>query len=161
MSVVVSDTGPLHYLILCSVEDILPRLFAKVLIPPAVFKELQHPNAPGKVRTWAQELPAWASVQVPAKIDWTLAVDQGELEAICLAREIKAAAILMDDLKGRNAAMHCGLRVTGTLGILEAAALNGWLDLPAIIKQLQTTGARLDAKLIASVLERDRQRQKS
>jgi len=34
VSVVVSDTSPLHYLILCGAEGILPRLFRQVIIPP-------------------------------------------------------------------------------------------------------------------------------
>ena len=46
MSVVVSDTSPLHYLILCSVDSVLPRLFERVIIPPTVFAELQHSNTP-------------------------------------------------------------------------------------------------------------------
>ncbi|MGO8679050.1 MAG: hypothetical protein ACLQVX_24690 [Limisphaerales bacterium] len=36
MSVVVSDTSPLHYLILCKAETILPRLFRQVVMPPTV-----------------------------------------------------------------------------------------------------------------------------
>ena len=46
MSVVVSDTSPLHYLILCGAETALPRLFIQVIIPPMVFRELQQPNMP-------------------------------------------------------------------------------------------------------------------
>ena len=44
MSVVVSDTSPLHYLILCGAETILPRLFRQVVIPPTVFRELHQLN---------------------------------------------------------------------------------------------------------------------
>jgi predicted nucleic acid-binding protein len=160
MSVVVSDTSPLHYLILCSAESILPRMFLKVVIPPTVFAELTHANAPAAVKEWAGHLPVWVSVQAPAKLDPTILVDQGELEAICLAREIGAAAILMDDLKGRNAALRCGLRVTGTIGILEAAATHGWLDLADAIEKLRKSGARLDGRLVAAVLERERERRK-
>jgi len=44
-------------------------------------------------------------------------LDAGELEAFCLAREIKAAAVLMDDRAGRSAAIHCGVAVIGTIGL--------------------------------------------
>ena len=158
MSVVVSDTSPIHYLILCSAEGVLPRLFEKILIPPTVFKELLHANAPEPVKAWASHLPAWVSVKSPSKLDLSIQADQGEVEAICLAREIGAAAILMDDLKGRNAAMSYGLLVTGTLGILEAAALRGMLDLAATIEKLKNTNARLDVRLINAVLEREKAR---
>ena len=93
MSVVVSDTSPLHYLILCGAENILPKLFRQVVIPPTVFRELQQPNTPPPVREWAAALPAWVSVQSPKTINLTLDVDAGELEAICLAQEIHADAV--------------------------------------------------------------------
>jgi predicted nucleic acid-binding protein len=41
VSVVVSDTSPLHYLVLCGASSVLPHLFQKVVIPPTVFQELQ------------------------------------------------------------------------------------------------------------------------
>ena len=93
MSVVVSDTSPLHYLILCGAENILPRLLQQVVMPPAVFNELQQANTPPLVRQWAATLPDWAAVQMPKSLNLKLNVDAGELEAICLAQEIHAAAI--------------------------------------------------------------------
>ena len=158
MSVVVSDTSPLHYLILCGAETALPRLFREVVIPPTVFRELQQTNTPPLVREWARSLPAWAVVQPPKALDLSLEVDAGELEAICLAREIKAAAVLMDDRAGRTAAIHCGLAVIGTIGLLEQAAARGLLDLPAIMQRLRQTNARIDLKLILAALERDKVR---
>jgi predicted nucleic acid-binding protein len=122
VSVVVSDTSPLHYLILCETESVLPRLFRQVLIPPIVFRELQQPNTPPLVRQWAASLPTWVAVQTPKTTTLTLDVDEGELEAICLAQEIHADAVLMDDRAGRNAAIRCGLAVVGTIGVLEQAA---------------------------------------
>lgn len=118
MSVVVSDTSPLHYLILCGAQDILPRLFRQVVIPPTVFRELQQPNTPPPVREWAAALPEWVAVQSPKTVNLKLDVDAGELEAICLAQEIHADAVLMDDRAGRNAAIQCGLAVVGTIGLL-------------------------------------------
>jgi predicted nucleic acid-binding protein len=156
VSVVVSDTSPLHYLILCKLDDILPRLFTRVVIPPMVFRELQQPNTPALVRQWAQALPTWAAVQAPKTLDLVLDVDAGELEAICLAREIKAAAVLMDDRAGRSAAIHCGVTVIGTIGLLEQAAARGLLELPEAMERLQQTNARLDPTLIRAALERDK-----
>jgi predicted nucleic acid-binding protein len=64
-------------------------------------------------------------VQKPSSLDSSLNVDVGELEAICLAREIHAAAVLIDDRAGRNAAVQCGVPVIGTLGLLKLAAQRG------------------------------------
>jgi predicted nucleic acid-binding protein len=158
VSVVVSDTSPLHYLILCGAETILPRLFRQVVIPPTVFRELQQPNTPPPVREWARSLPTWVAVQTPKALNLTLDVDAGEVEAICLAQEIKADAILMDDRAGRNAAIHCGLAVVGTIGLLEQAAARGLIELPQAMERLRQTNARLDAELIYAALERDKAR---
>ena len=158
MSVVVSDTSPLHYLILCGAETILPRLFRQVVIPPTVLRELQQPNTPPLVRQWAASLPTWIAVQTPKTLNLALDVDAGEMEAICLAQEIHADAVLMDDRAGRNAAIHCGLAVVGTIGLLEQAAARGLIDLPQAMERLGKTNARLDAKLIHAALERDKAR---
>ena len=156
MSVVVSDTSPLHYLIQCDAAHLLPALFQQVLIPPAVFQELQHPRTPPAVRLWAQNPPPWIKVQAPAEIDFTINVDDGERQAICLAREVQAAAILMDDRKGRAEAVRVGLRVTGTLGLLEAAADRGLVDIVRALQFLQQTNARLDPRLVQAALRRSR-----
>jgi predicted nucleic acid-binding protein len=148
----------LHYLILCGAETALPRLFRQVVIPPTVFRELQQPNTPALVRQWASSLPAWAAVQTPKTVNLALDVDAGELEAICLAQEIHAAAVLMDDRAGRNAAIHCGLAVIGTIGLLEQAAARGLLELPQAMDRLRHTSARLDPALIHAALERDKAR---
>ena len=85
-------------------------------------------------------------------------MDAGELEAICLAQEIQAAALLMDDRAGRHAAIHCGLTVIGTIGLLEQAAARRLLDLPTAMQRLRQTNARLAPELIEAALERDRAR---
>jgi predicted nucleic acid-binding protein len=161
VSVVVSDTSPLHYLVLCGAQSVLSALFQKVVIPPTVFRELQQPNTPPAVREWASGLPPWVAVQTPKSINLVLDVDAGELEAICLAQEIKATAVLMDDRAGRNAAIHCGLAVIGTIGLLEQAAARGLLDLPQVMERLRQTNARLNPDLVRAALERDTARKQA
>jgi len=155
VSAVVSDTSPLHYLIECDAVEILPALFREVLIPPTVHREMQQPKTPPRVRAWAGALPAWIKVQAPTVLDDSLKVDQGEHEAICLAREVHAVAILIDDRKGRTEAMRCGLRVAGTIGLLELAARRGLVDFPRVMQRLRQTNARLDEELIQAALSRN------
>jgi predicted nucleic acid-binding protein len=113
------------------------------------------------VREWVSSLPPWAAVQKPKSLDLVLDVDAGELEAICLAQEIKAAALLMDDRAGRNAAIRCGLAVIGTVGLLEQAAAGGLLELPQVMERLRQTNARLNPDLVHAALERDRARKQA
>jgi predicted nucleic acid-binding protein len=105
-------------------------------------------------------LPKWVALQSPKHLQTGLDVDRGELEAISLAQEIHAAAVLMDDLAGRRAAAQCGLAVVGTLGLIEQASIRGLIDLPSVIGQFQKTNIRLDAKLIQAVLQRHQARTK-
>jgi predicted nucleic acid-binding protein len=66
MPVIVSDTTPLNYLVLIEAVDILPRLYTRVLIPPAVREELNQPNTPELVRSWLAQSPSWLEVVSPS-----------------------------------------------------------------------------------------------
>lgn len=90
-----------------------------------------------------------------------LDIDAGEREAICLAQEIHADAVLMDDRTGRNAARQCGLAVVGTIGLLEQAAIRGLIELPTVLARLRQTNARLDPELIQAALARNQARRQS
>lgn len=161
MSVVVSDPTPLHCLILCNADAVLPRLFSHVLIPPIVFGELQLSTTPPRLREWARSLPSWAAVQAPSNLKTSLDVDPGELEAICLAREMNAFAVLMDDRTGRAAAIRSGVAVIGTMGLLELAASRNLLGFPETMERLRQTNARFDPELIRVALERNAARKPS
>jgi predicted nucleic acid-binding protein len=88
---VVVDTSPINYLVLIGQIEILLRLYNRILIPPAVLGELNHPVAPKPVRDWAANPPTWLEVLVP-KSSFTIAqLDLGESQAIALAMEMHAA----------------------------------------------------------------------
>jgi predicted nucleic acid-binding protein len=127
---VITDASPLHYFVLIASVSILPELFGRILVPPAVAAELQHPRAPVEIRTWLASSPPWAG-------------------------ELRADLLLMDDWEGRREAERRALRVTGTLGVLERAAERGLLDLPAVLARLQATNFYLPATLIRDLLARD------
>ena len=61
--IVIADSTPLNYLILIYQADLLPQLFDRVLIPPAVFEELQRQETPDLVRRWIAGPPSWLQVQ--------------------------------------------------------------------------------------------------
>src|SRR5215470_19877607 len=62
---VVSDTSPINYLVLMRQETLLPTLYERVVIPPAVHEELQRSQTPEEVRQWIAHPPVWLSVQRP------------------------------------------------------------------------------------------------
>lgn len=48
--IVIADTSPINYLILIDAIDVLPVLYQRIVIPTAVYKELQANSAPVEVR---------------------------------------------------------------------------------------------------------------
>lgn len=140
--IVVADTSPLNYLILIGYVDVLEALYRHVTIPPAVRDELLHPSAPPSVRAWMQTPPHWLEVRTPGHTTLTLStdLDEGEREAIALACENGAGStLIIDERAGRREAMRLGLRITGTLAILEEADKRGLLDLRQAIERLRRT----------------------
>jgi len=156
--IVVADTGPVNYLILCGQVHLLPPLFGSLVIPPSVQRELAHPNAPYAVRVWASSLPAWARVQSPLDATRFGSLGPGEREAISLALELNADCVLMDETLGRRVAVQHGVAVKGTLGVLEEAAARGLVDFRTAINLLKATNIFLDEEIIKAALERDRVR---
>lgn len=155
--IVVADTTPLHYLILIQHEHLLPQLFGRVLIPPAVLAELQHPETPEQVRKWFVKPPEWLRVLRPtAQPDRGLDyLDPGEREAIALAEELKADQILLDEFDARKEAARRGLPFIGTLGVLRRGAQLDLVDLPSTMARLQQTTFYVNPELIRSLLEED------
>jgi predicted nucleic acid-binding protein len=155
---VVSDTSPIHYLVLIQPERPLPALYGRVVIPPAVYGELRRSQTPAEVRQWVVHPPAWLTVQQPQQ---TLPAGQfpklgaGEREAIPLAQELHAAFLLMEDTDGRAEALRRAISITGTVGILEAAAIRGLIDLPLVFAQLQATTFHGSPRLFTDALARD------
>ena len=150
--IVVSDAGPLHYLIKIGKIELLQILFGQVIIPRSVCEELEHREAPVEVREWFQLLPPWASIGHSDLLGRTLPLGKGESEAIRLAQDIKADLILLDDKKARRIAQEHRLVVTGTLGILLAAHERGLVNMPEAIQELNRSGFRLSEKLAVQII---------
>jgi len=148
---VISDTSPLHYLILIGHAEILPELYTEVLIPEAVADELQHAGTPKVVSDWLTKRPSWLQVvrsrsdSVPVSLR---DLDPGERDAILLAVHLQADLVLMDERDGVEEARRLGLTTTGTLGVLVRAAERGLIDLPAAIARLRDTNFRVDPLLL-------------
>ena len=157
-SIVVSDAGPLHYLILIDRIDILQRLFEHVLVPFAVRDELLHANAPKKVRDWLGEARPWFEVCSVLKSRPIRGLHPGESEALQLALQKKVAAVLMDDLDGRNAAKKLNIAVIGTIAILENASAMDLLDLNSTFSKLRETNFFAPPELFQAALRRDQLR---
>jgi predicted nucleic acid-binding protein len=154
MAVVVSDTTPLHYLILIGQDSILVKLYGQIIVPPAVLQELGHPSAPPAISAWAKSPPSWLTIQSPASIPQRFDhLDFGERQALALAKEIRAELVLLDDKVARRFAEKEALKVKGTLGVVADAAKAGLLDFRATVEILQRTTMHLEPQLAQRIIE--------
>jgi predicted nucleic acid-binding protein len=152
--IVVADASPINYLIEIGHIDVLPKLFVRVVIPKAVFAELTDKRAPCRNHSFFSELPNGFEIATAAHVDSTLQLNSGEREAICLAQEIKADALLMDEKDGRMAAERRGLKLIGTVGVLELAARAQLLDLSSALESLRGTRFFVSEELVEGALDR-------
>lgn len=154
--IVVSDATPLHYLILIGEIEIVPRILNEVVVPATVFRELNAEKTPQPVRTYLQDMPAWLSVANDTGIlDKELAdIDAGEREAILLTEHLGADALLIDDKAGREIAESRGIRIIGTLGLLEIAADMGFLGFAETLAKMKAAGFFVSRALEENFLAR-------
>jgi predicted nucleic acid-binding protein len=81
-------------------------------------------------------------------------LDRGEAEAIALAVELKAAALIIDERQGRNKAESVGLKIIGLLGILLEAKSKGLIlsVRPLIDELVDKIGFRVHPALYQAIL---------
>jgi len=158
MIVVVSDTSPVRALAHLNHLDLLHRLFDSILVPPAVEHELRLPPS-RLVPVDVSQIP-FMVVQKPRDRDqvhqFLKALDPGESEALALALETEASAILMDERAGRSVASHHGIPVVGTLGILLRAKNRGMIPAlrPLVDRLIAELGFFISAVLFEEILRR-------
>ena len=151
--IVVADTTPLRYLVVIERDHLLPALYGRVLIPPAVAEELNQNSTPDVVRAWMASRPHWLEIRrpthpLPPEVD----LDQGEREAIALAEELPADLLLVDEWDARFEAQRRHLRVVGTLRVLADGASRGLTDLEDFFNRLRGTNFRVNSELLESLL---------
>jgi predicted nucleic acid-binding protein len=156
MRPVVCDTGPVNYLIQIEGIEVIHRLFNPVFLPESCRLGLLQPKAPVTVREWALHPPDWMTFLAPNPTPGVSMTGLSDADAEVLLRAVeKSAVVLMDDLAGRTHAESMGLRVIGTLGVVELAARRGLLSLHDAIDRLQRTNIHISDSLYRKVLERN------
>jgi len=144
--------------------ELLKHYYGKIGVPGAVWDELMELEGKKAFELLRQALvEGWIEVLAvsnrPLATTLQTTLDRGEAEAIALASGTEADLLLMDEHDGRATAEHLGIRITGILGILRRAKLEGIIpSLKAEIDRLRTEAhffisRRLEATLLESVGE--------
>lgn len=157
--IVVSDTSPIINLAAIGHLELIPQLFHEVIIPPAVFNEIviQGAGLPGsfeiQTANWVTVRPCSDLISL-AEIQAEKDIHIGEAEAICLALELGADAILLDDAVGRTVARNHSLPFIGILGILLKSKQQGLIPkvLPLMNSLITEAGFFIHPRLFQEVL---------
>jgi predicted nucleic acid-binding protein len=145
---VLVNTSPLIALDRIGRLSLLAQLYGQVFRPQAVLDELLA--APTRIRDAEILLRAsWIVTEPdPSAMVLRKELGAGETAVLTLAWQTKSDLVILDDLQARLVAASLGLRLTGTLGVLLAAARAGFeRDLPRALDDLQAAGFHLSATL--------------
>lgn len=152
-SLVVSNTGPLIALDACNQLGLLRSLYARVVVPEEVERELAHGGAMALAsgltvqhHTWIEVLPQ----TMPSLTALLTSLDAGEAAVITLALELGSPVVLIDEKKGLKVAREQGLQALGSIGILLLAKKRGLLpEVKPHLHVMHARGIRLSTKLMA------------
>lgn len=150
---VVINTGPLIALARMDALDVPGQLPYTFICPQEVKAELEAGMAAGHPEInppWLRVLPLQRVIS-PMVLP---VLDAGEAAVIQLALENQIALVRLDEWKGRRMALASGLRVTGALGLLGKAKIEGLI--PAVgpyIERAVRHGIRYHPELVKKVLD--------
>jgi len=133
----VVNASPLILLFKSGLSDLLPQLFAEVVVTDAVWEEVM---AGGETDSAATRLPAasWvrrvkATAIAPEVLVWNLGDGESEVLSFALAHPEYRAVV--DDHAARGCARTLGIRTLGTGGALILAKRRGLI--PSVSAELQ------------------------
>jgi len=135
---------------------LLEKLFGKILVSEAVWKEIAIEGKPGSEKMMEASfihVEKVGNMRLVALLEEF--VDTGEAEAIVLALERNANLLLVDDRDARNLAKKLGLQVMGTLGVIALAKYKGLISkAKPIIDKLIETGFWISRRILEEFLRK-------
>ena len=155
MPKIISNTTPILSLLKISKLDLLEKLYDEVIIPSAVFQEIET----GRKKEYYQDLTQLHWIKItdlknPDSKEFFTDLDDGEAEVLILAKEQNADLVIMDEILGRRFANQLGLNLTGTIGVLLKAKENGLIEsVSDLLTELIEKGTWLNPKLVSKIKE--------
>jgi uncharacterized protein len=146
---VIADASALICLAWVDQLQILPALFGRIIVSPAVAAETTLRGS---------TLPTWVDVRPPGQpLDHRVVaahLGAGESEVLCLGLQLKDAWVILDDGGARSLALELGLRILGTAALLVEAKRAGHLaQVRPTLDALLAKGFRLDRKVYDRILK--------
>jgi len=144
--IIISDTSCFIILTNIGELEIIEKLYGKITTTIEIATEFGEP------------LPDWVEILSVKGIDTQrlleMQIDKGESSAIALALEFSDSLLILDDFKARRIATQLGLSITGTLGVIIKAKLEGIIpSVIPILQKIKQTDFRLSNEVEIKVLK--------
>jgi uncharacterized protein len=152
---IISDTGPIIALAKAKRLKLLQSLFHKVLIVPAVYKELmvKAGDESAEIDAAINEFIHLSKLPISdQKIEAVLqGLGVGEKQSIQYAHsEPNDSILIMDDKLGRYAAKKLDIPIMGTIGVLLIAKNKSLIDnLTKVVLEIRNNGYWISDDIIA------------
>lgn len=154
---VVSDTSPLLNLALIDRLELLEAQFESITAPEVVWEELMAGEAGVSEVRELRNRGTLSLVQVERDsfyVELVRQLDEGEAAAITYAVDNDASQLLLDEREGRKAARRHEIPVTGVVGVLMRAAMQGTVEIETELDRLQEAGFWLSDELYREAVRR-------
>lgn len=138
--IIISDTSCLIILSKIGELDLLKKVYGNIVTTDDIASE------------FGEDLPDWIEIQKVNDLHkqriLEIQIDKGESSAIALALEARDCIIILDDFKARKIAAQLGIKITGTIGVIVKAKLNGFIpSVKPYLSKIKETNFRISAEL--------------
>ncbi|MEK6673414.1 MAG: DUF3368 domain-containing protein [Nitrospirota bacterium] len=127
---VVVNASPLICLCKSGLSEILPELFADIVVPARVYQEItikEDITRACRQLFSQQEVKVISAIVIPSSVmSWDLG--EGESSVLAYALNHPECWVVIDDLEARKCAATLGCRYTGTVGIILLAKRRGLIS---------------------------------
>ena len=143
---IISDTSCFIILTNIGELELLYKVYGQIVTTPEIAAE------------FGETLPEWVEiVEVTDKYRQRLLelqIDKGESSAIALALETPDSVVILDDYKARKIAERLGITLTGTIGVIIKAKLNGTIpSVKPLLEKIKQTDFRLSDEIELQALK--------
>jgi len=137
--------------------SLLKDLYCEVLIPEAVFLEI-NAKCDSVAKIELDKSLDWIRVckikNEMAKLFFKSQLHDGEVEVMILGKEEEATLLIIDDKNAKKHAKYLKFNVTGTLGVLLKAKKGGYVDMiKPLLDKMVSKGIFVDDKIRAFCLK--------
>lgn len=158
---IVCNSSPLINLTKVNQLDLLEKLYGKITIPKAVYRELVETGIPRVGSLEVQKLIQNGIIQVEEVTSKEMVtmlqtkLDEGESEVIAMALEQNADLVIIDENDAREFARLFNLKMTGFIGVLIKAKNLGFIsDLKTLLDLAISKGFWINQKLYQKIIDR-------